>query len=313
MISKKEYGLEQMSKLHVIIVTFNGIKWIDKCLHSILESTVPSTIIIVDNKSSDETIPYLKKHYPDIILFENKKNLGFGRSNNIGIKYALENNADYIYLLNQDAWVEPNTFEDLINIQKSHPDFGVLSPIQMTASKTKLDDFFATLCIARNKENIISDIYLNKCKEIYEVDFVMAAHWLISKECIINIGGFSSIFTHYGEDNNYLHRCHYHGYKVGICPKVIAVHDREFRKRTPAELFYLKYNSAFLVDLNNINNSIIKSILKAYCNLIFDEIKLMIKTNSIKPLTYIWKSLFILKKTFSNRKLTTKKGTWFLK
>lgn len=99
-----------MENLFVIIVTYNGEKWIDKCLSSVYKSTIPLTTIVIDNKSSDNTVQYIKTNFPMVILFEYQNNLGFGKANNIGIEYALKNNADYIYLLNQDAWVDPNTF-----------------------------------------------------------------------------------------------------------------------------------------------------------------------------------------------------------
>ena len=301
-----------MENLFVIIVTYNGEKWIEKCLSSVYKSTIPLTTIVIDNKSSDNTVQYIKTNFPMVILFEYQNNLGFGKANNIGIEYALKNNADYIYLLNQDAWVDPNTFESIIEIQKLNPSFGVLSPMQMNATRDKFDNYFASLAIGKNKENILSDIYLNKCKEVYDIDFIMAAHWLISKECIIRIGGFSSIFHHYGEDNNFLHRLHFHGYKSGVCPYLRVTHDREDRKRQPSELFYLKYTSAFLVELNNINNSLIKCIVKAYSTLIKDEIIYCIKYKSLRPLIYLWKSLFIINKMLHNRKVTQKGGLCFL-
>lgn len=302
-----------MENLFVIVVTYNGIKWIDKCLGSIYQSTIPVTTIVIDNNSSDNTVEYIKANFPMATLFDYQNNLGFGKANNIGIEYALKNNADYIYLLNQDAWVDPDTFESIIKIQKSYPYFGVLSPMQMNATRDKFDNYFASLVIGRNKENILSDIYLNKCKEVYDSDFIMAAHWLISKECIIQTGGFSPVFYHYGEDNNFLHRLHFHGYKSGICPSLRVTHDREYRKRKPSELFYLKYTSAFLVELNNINNSLIKCIVKAYSTLIKDEIIYCIKYKSLQPLIYLWKCLFIINKSLYNRKVTKKGGLCFLK
>lgn len=312
MIQINKNGSKYMDNLYVIIVTYNGAKWIHKCLNSIYESTITSTILVVDNNSSDNTVQIIKADYPSVILFEYHKNLGFGKANNIGIGYALRHQADYVYLLNQDAWVEPDTFDTLIKIQKSNTQYGVLSPMQLNAPKDKLDDYFAALSIGKNKDNILSDIYLQKCKEVYEVDFVMAAHWLISKECLMNTGGFSPVFYHYGEDNNFLHRIHFHGYKSGVCPYLIAVHDREDRKRKPNEIFYLKYTSAFLVDFNNINNTLAKAFVKAYANLIIDEVTCMIKYKSLKPLIYICKSIFVFAKSRHNRKTTQNKGPVFL-
>lgn len=124
-----------MSKLLVIIVTYNGMKWLDKCLSSVINSTIKADLFIVDNGSTDGSIEFMKQNYPDARLVISKENLGFGKANNLGLQYAVDNNYDYVYLLNQDAWVEPDTFEKLVDIQKQNPTFGVLSPLQVNRKK----------------------------------------------------------------------------------------------------------------------------------------------------------------------------------
>jgi GT2 family glycosyltransferase len=66
-------------------------------------------------------------------------------------------------------------------------------------------------------------------KGIYEIEFVNAAAWLISAECIRTVGFFEPLFFLYGEDNNYLQRVTYHGLKIGIAPQSRIYHDRETR------------------------------------------------------------------------------------
>ena len=68
--------------------------WIDRCLKSLSDSTVPVIPVIIDNGSADGTRDHIPTHYPDSIWLPQEKNLGFGQANNLGIKYALEHNAD---------------------------------------------------------------------------------------------------------------------------------------------------------------------------------------------------------------------------
>ena len=86
-----------------------------------------------------------------------------------------------------------------------------------------------------------SDAILNKLKVLYPTEFVMAAHWLISKECLKKVGGFSPTFPHYGEDNNYIQRILYHGFKIGIVTNTRCVHDREARKHSKKYSEYRSY------------------------------------------------------------------------
>ena len=74
--------------LHVIIVTFNGIQWIEKCLNSVFQSSIKSIPIVIDNGSSDGTVSFIKQNYQDAIVIETGQNLGFGKANNIGIQYS---------------------------------------------------------------------------------------------------------------------------------------------------------------------------------------------------------------------------------
>ena len=92
-----------------IIVSYNGIKWIDNCLSSLINSNVKTDVIAVDNGSTDGTLAYLKQCKWLTYLHASEENLGFGKANNIGLEIAHRKKYKYIFLLNQDAWVESNT------------------------------------------------------------------------------------------------------------------------------------------------------------------------------------------------------------
>ena len=126
-------------KLFAIVVTYNGMQWYDRCFGSLCNSEVPIETVVVDNASSDDTIAYIKDHFPHAHLIENDENLGFGRANNLGIRYAYDQGADYVFLLNQDAWIEPNTIGGLMAIAQSHPEFGILSPVHLNVDKNKIE------------------------------------------------------------------------------------------------------------------------------------------------------------------------------
>lgn len=100
---------------YVIVVTYNGKKWYDRCLNSLFNSSIFINVIVVDNKSNDGSVAYIKHKWPQVTIIENSENVGFAAANNIGFKFAFENGADYFFLLNQDAWVEYNTIEKLLN------------------------------------------------------------------------------------------------------------------------------------------------------------------------------------------------------
>ncbi len=246
-----------MSKLFAIIVTYKGQQWYDRCFKSLLESTIPLQTIVVDNASDDGTVEYIKECYPEIHLIESKENLGFGRANNLAIRYALDHNCDYVFLLNQDAWVEPDTIEKLIAVHNGHPEYGILSPMHLNAEKNNIEK--GLIGYLDNKsitdKAMFEDMYFDRLKEVYRTNYVNAAAWLLPRKTLETVGGFDPIFLHYGEDDNYMHRVIYHKMRIGICPLCRVVHDTERRIQTNTKKVMTE-NRNLLADVTNINASL---------------------------------------------------------
>lgn len=308
-----------MDKTIVIIVTYNAGKWIQTCLTTLSYSTINVNIIVIDNASKDDSVSIIQENFPDVELIINKRNLGFGKANNIGLKKAIEHDFDFILLLNQDAWVKPNTIELLINCLKKNKEYGILSPIHLNGKEDKLDELFYThLTNSKYSREIITDFIQKDIKQLYEIEFVNAAFWLISKNCLINIGGFNPIFAHYGEDNEYLNRLKYHGYKIGIVTNSFCIHDREGRKDKLRERFQ-KNKIMYQVNVTDINIPAItiQEQKKTYqLNLIKHIIKQLIYFKFKESYSYFKyysdiKELY--KVAFDSRKFTSLKGEIFLK
>ena len=107
-----------------IIVSYNFMPWIDRCLPSLLGSSQLTDILVVDNASTDETISTIHERYQQVRLIANKHNLGFGAANNIGIRIAMDEGYDGVLLINQDAWLAPGALHQLMEVSLQHPEFG---------------------------------------------------------------------------------------------------------------------------------------------------------------------------------------------
>lgn len=243
-------------KLFVIIVTYKGKQWFDRCFASLRESTIPVQTIVVDNASNDGSEEYIKEHFPEIHLIESKENLGFGRANNLGMRYALDNGCDYVFLLNQDAWVEPDTIGKLLDIHGNHSEYGILSPIHLNAVKTGIEKGLLNYLVDKKitDKQLLEDLYFHRLNDVYDTTYVNAAAWLLPRNTLETIGGFDPIFSHYGEDDNYLQRARFHGLKIGICPSCVVVHDTE-RRIDAAEKKVQTSNSWLLAEVADINSS----------------------------------------------------------
>jgi len=214
-------------KVFAIIVTYKGGQWYDRCFSSLRASSIPLQVIVVDNASNDGSVEYLKANYPEIILIESQTNLGFGQANNEGIRYALNHDCDYVFLLNQDAWIEPDSIKLLVDNHKKNSQFGILSPLHLYPDKSHIEKGFLTYLddFRITDRELFEDLVFNRVKDVYETKYVNAAAWLIPKDVLLTVGGFDPIFFHYGEDDNYMRRVLFHGFKIGICPFASIVHD----------------------------------------------------------------------------------------
>ncbi len=214
-------------KIYAIVVTYNGAKWIDQCFGSLVKSSIPVKILAIDNGSIDGTPNIIREKYPQIEIIETGKNLGFGKANNIGLKRVVVENADYAFLLNQDAWIENDTIEKLVEVQIAHPEFGLLSPLPYDGEHKHLDYIYKQ---HYEKEVNYKNIYLNKT---FEISFINAACWLLSYYLIKKIGGFHPNFLMHGEDKNYIDRIKYlKDIKIGITTNSRYFHDRKTRSET---------------------------------------------------------------------------------
>ena len=239
-------------KIFVIIVTYNGSKWMEKCISSVLNSSYPVEIIVIDNNSNDNTVSILKQ-FPRVHLIESQENLGFGKANNLGIDLALQKEADYVFLLNQDTWIFENTISNLILAAENNTSFGIISPMHFSGDGVKLDESFKTYY---NRK-----IQKLENQNVSIVPFVNAAAWLVSKPCLVKVGKFELLFPHYGEDRNYCDRVLYHKFKIAIVENSKICHDRIIIRKISKDTIQSKYS--LLSKILNINHSLFKSYLDA--------------------------------------------------
>lgn len=211
-------------KIITIIVTYNGMKWIDSCLRSLRMSTVPCTTVVIDNMSTDGTLDFIRANYPEVIILPQTQNLGFGQANNVGMRYALEQKADYVLLLNQDAYIADNMIQLLLAQSDGK---SLLSPVHLNGDGSALDANFKQNTLLRATNTLLDDLLIDSLSAKYPVHYVNAACWFMPISILHHIGGFNPLFRQYSEDDNYVHRLHYHHIPIYVVPQAKVRHDRK--------------------------------------------------------------------------------------
>lgn len=270
-----------MKKIATIIVTYNGEKWLNRCLESLQKSIVQTEIFVVDNCSTDSSIS-ITESFP-VKIEKLKQNTGFGFANNIALKEAFEKGFDYFFLVNQDVYIEENTIGQVVDFAEKHPDFGIIAPIQYDGKGENIDTNFQQY-ISQSKDK----------ESYYETDFCNAAAWLVSRKCLEKVGYFSSHFPHYGEDRNFAERTIYHQFKIGILKNTKVLHDRfqSMPLEKAIKLGKIKLLTIFL----NPNLSATESVKEGFKNALGISKFILKKHKKLKALPILIKEFLNLRK-----------------
>lgn len=116
-----------MRRVAVVILNWNGWRDTVACVESLRQQSVPPQwIVVVDNASTDDSEHQLRAACADTHFIQSGSNLGFAGGNNVGARWALEQGADAVWLLNNDATAAPAALEELIRTDESRPDAGAI-------------------------------------------------------------------------------------------------------------------------------------------------------------------------------------------
>ncbi len=225
-------------RVAAILVTYNARPWIRRSLDSLRQSDYPMTVWAMDNGSTDDTVQIIQNEYPEVLLQVSPVNHGFGKANNIGMRWALEQGFDYVFLINQDAGLHPDALSHLVQASAVQHDKMLLSPVHRNGAEDRLDFGFAHYVQA---DGSLTDFYARYGQQnLVKVPFINAALWFIPASIVRRVGLFSPLFFHYGEDVNWSKRLQYHGYGVGFVPQSIGYHDRASRVVSPQKKYFFR-------------------------------------------------------------------------
>ncbi len=210
----------------VVIVTYNAAPWLRRNLDALRGSTRRAHVIVVDNASSDATCETLRSDYPEVELLPQRANLGFGVANNVGIAHAMRRGHAYSFLLNQDAFVLPETIARLEDFMAGSA-HAVASPLHCSPDADHVDDKMLRSYLARHATAYLSDACLGRVAEHYDVRGLNAAAWFVRNAAWRRVGGFDPLFFMYGEDDDLIRRFAHHGCGFALLPHCRIVHLRE--------------------------------------------------------------------------------------
>lgn len=244
----------------VIIVNYRVKYFLEQTLLSVQEALegVSGEIVVVDNHSGDDSMEFIKARFPHVVTIENKRNVGFSRANNMGIKKA---QGRYTLILNPDTIIGKNTVSDCIAWMDSHSDCGAIGVKMLDGngnflpeSKRSLPTPWVSFCKIFGLSALMPHsrlfaryrlLYLSKDKP-HRVDILSGAFIFAKSEALKAVGGFDKDFFMYGEDIDLSYRLTKQGYSNYYVPTTIIHYKGESTKKDSIKYVRIFYQAMII-------------------------------------------------------------------
>lgn len=225
-------------KVITVVLSFNSKNYIKGCLESLKKCD--TEVVLVDAGSTDGSSEYLRTNFSELKLISTIRNLGYAGGNNLGLKYALENNADYVWIVNPDVEVSSDALDEAVKVmQKGDKVAVVASKVYFAAGfefhkekykKTDLGKVIWYAGATNNWDNVfarhfgIDEIDKGQFDQEMEIDYASGASMLIKADVLVEVGLFDERYFLYYEENDLCQRIRKAGHKLMYAPKSIVWH-----------------------------------------------------------------------------------------
>jgi GT2 family glycosyltransferase len=216
-------------KVSIIVLNFNGAKFVRKCLSSILNIKYPFyEIVFVDNGSTDNSLEMVTAEFGNnsrmkIVVLEN--NIGYAAGNNFGAKHA-DKNSKYLILSSIDTEVEPDFLEQLVTVMENDPKVGAAQPkLLLMQDKSRIDSMGALLDVIGMVHNIGGlQKDCGQYDKVREIFYAKGATMLVRKQVFEHVGGFDEDLFIWRDEADICWRIWLHGFKVISIPSSTVYH-----------------------------------------------------------------------------------------
>ena len=239
-----------MAKVYIIILNWNGQKDTMECLESVYRLHYPDFhVIVVDNGSYDCSVETIGREFPQIILIENSKNLGFTGGNNVGMHRAMQLGADYVWLLNNDTVVDPDSLGRLVDEAENSHQIGMVSPVVHYYDPPEKVQFMGAYADFENFTNTnVVDVKELEDPSVQRNLVLWGTALLIKREVIEVIGYLSEKYFAYIEDCDFSYRSLRANFRarVRLDARIFHKGSQSTGKHSPIQVYLGTRNNYFL-------------------------------------------------------------------
>lgn len=238
----------------VVIPSWNAAHEIRVCLDSLRAQSIKHKVYVVENGSTDDSVDVISRHYPEVTLLVQQKNLGFAGGVNVGIRQAMDDGIAYVALFNNDAVADKHWLKHLRNAMRDNPKVGAVACAFLNGSGTKYDstgDFYCRwgLLFPRDRD-------MPAKSTPRKAGYVFGASGgssLYRMEALRDVGLFDEDFFAYYEDGDLSFRLQLRGWKIFFEPKARALHHTgTTSSKIPGFTTYQTFKNIPLVLIKNV-------------------------------------------------------------
>lgn len=243
--------MEKHPKVFIVILNYNGKSIIKKCLASVFKVNYPNfEVVFVDNNSTDGSLELAKANFSKANFIKNKENLGYAAGNNIGIRFALERNAEFVLLLNNDTEVDENFLSRLMEVAQKDSQIGILSPVIFTGDTKQV--WFSGGKISWLK---MRTLHLQKIRteDYYNSEFITGCAMLVRAEVFKKIGLFDEDFFLYWEDADFSYRAKKAQFKNVVVSASWIDHFEKSQEHKKNKIYWLVVSGLIFFKKNTSN------------------------------------------------------------
>ncbi len=248
-------------KIAVVILNWNGISFLSRFLKTVVEYSPEATVFLADNASTDDSISYVRQHFPFVEIVQNASNEGFARGYNEALKQI---SAEYYVLLNSDVEVTYGWLNPIIQMMEDNANLAAVQPKIMDwndrnrfeyagAAGGYIDAFAYPFCRGRIFENIEYD--LGQYEDACDIFWASGAAMFIRAPIFHALGGFDEEFFAHMEEIDLCWRIHNRGYQIAYCPNSVVYHvgGGTLHKSNPHKT-YLNFRNNLMMLYKNVES-----------------------------------------------------------
>lgn len=231
-------------KITIIVLNWNAEKYISSCLQSLRRLAIRPhqvEVVVVDNASTDHSVSLVQKKFPKLKVIQTGQNLGYAGGNNVGLKYAMEEGSDFVWIVNPDVQVHPQALQSLLAAAAAHPNGGIFGSKcyfakgfefhkdRYTPSQVGHIIWYAGGRI--DWANLITqhvgidEVDIGQYNQLRETESVTGTSFFIRREVLDQVGLIDPKYFLYYEETDLCIRAARHGWKLYYVPESVVWHQ----------------------------------------------------------------------------------------